>query len=205
MDWNALRTWLVVAAWGSGLAGVGVAQDPPRDVMPEAVVQKWAAFMTPGPAHARLDQRVGRWKVQLETRTAPDAPPTVSQATAEIKWAMERRYIIETVTGAFRGLPFEGLSITGYDNLKKKYVTVSIDNVGTGMTTGAGTYDEATRTYTFTVLAPDVTTGDYQPGRLVQRVVNANEFVVEVTDTTPQGQEYVSLRAVYAREGEGKK
>jgi hypothetical protein len=199
MDWNTFRKSLFVTVCCGWLAGVAVAQDPPGGAMPEAIMQKWIEFMTPGSAHTQLDQRVGNWKVKLETWTAPDTQPTVSDATAKMEWAMGRRYIVETIKGNYSNLPFEGMGFTGYDNLKKKFVTVWIDNMGTGMMTGSGSYDDAAKTYVFTVLAPDVVTGDYKPGRLVQRMASANELVIEMFDTTPEGKEFVALKAVYAR------
>ncbi len=199
MDWSALRTSLFVTVCCGWLAGRGVAQDPPGGEMPDAIMQKWIEFMTPGPAHAQLDQRIGNWKIKLETWPAPGGPPAVSEATAELKWAMGRRYLVETIKGNYGNLPFEGLGIIGYDNLKKKYVTVWIDNLGTGLMTGSGMYDDAAKTYVFTVLSPDVMTGDYKPGRLVQRMTSANELIVEMFDTTPEGREFVSLKAVYTR------
>lgn len=199
MDRSVLRKSLFLTVCCSGLAGPGIAQSPPSGAMPEAIMRKWIEFMTPGSAHAQLDQRIGHWKVKLETWTVPGGPPTVSEATAEMKWALERRYVVETIKGTYSNMPFEGLSITGYDNLKKKYVTVWIDNMGTGMMTGSGAYDDAAKTYAFAVLAPDVVTGDYKPGRLVQRMTGPDELVVEMFDTTPEGREFVSLRAVYTR------
>ena len=49
-------------------------------------------------------------------------------------------------------MPFEGMGIVGYDNLLKKFVSVWIDNMGTGLMPGTGTYDAATKTYTYTTV-----------------------------------------------------
>ena len=45
--------------------------------------------------------------------------------------------------------PFHGQGLTGYDNLKKKYVGTWIDNMGTGIMRSEGTCDGACKTITF--------------------------------------------------------
>jgi hypothetical protein len=162
-------------------------------------MKKWVEFMTPGAAHEQLDGRVGTWNVSMEIWSAPGASPTVSEAVSEVKWIMGRRYLLDATKGNYSGLPFEGLGMTGYDNLKQKFVLVWVDNMGTGMMTGSGTYDAATKTYTFATLAPDVVGGTDKPGRLVERIVSDNQWVMEMYDTTPEGQEFVTLKAVYTR------
>ena len=39
--------------------------------------------------------------------------------------------------------PSSGLGVTGYDNLNKTYTTFWVDNMGTYMTIGSGTLNEA--------------------------------------------------------------
>ena len=60
------------------------------------------------------------------------------------------RYFKSTHTGMMMGMPFEGYEISGYDNVKKEFFNVWMDNMGTGIMVSTGTYDEATKTLTFT-------------------------------------------------------
>ena len=41
-------------------------------------------------------------------------------------------------------------AVEGYDNVKKKFVASWIDNMGTGIQFSEGTYDPATKTFTYT-------------------------------------------------------
>ena len=43
------------------------------------------------------------------------------------------------------GMPMEGWSIEGYDNGKKEFVNIWIDNMGSGMASSSGKYDEVTK------------------------------------------------------------
>ncbi|MEJ5166924.1 MAG: DUF1579 family protein, partial [Thermoanaerobaculia bacterium] len=49
------------------------------------------------------------------------------------------RFLIMEYEGTFEGMKFEGMAITGYDNAKKKYQTIWIDNFGTGFYPTEGT------------------------------------------------------------------
>ena len=42
------------------------------------------------------------------------------------------------------GMSFEGMGVTGYDNLKGKYDTIWMDNMASGMMHGTGSFDETT-------------------------------------------------------------
>jgi hypothetical protein len=45
---------------------------------------------------------------------------------------------------------FHGMEIDGFDNVKKKFVSSWVDNMGTGIMLSEGTYDAATKTITYT-------------------------------------------------------
>jgi hypothetical protein len=165
----------------------------------EAIMKKWMEFMTPGAEHELLKYKEGKWKVKFEMWVAPGTQATVSEGTSEMKLILGGRYLVDSTKGTYNNMPFEGMGIVGYDKLKKKFVSVWIDNMGTGLSPGTGTYDAASKTYTYTTLTPDVTTGDYKRGRTVERIVNENEWVLEMYDTTPDGKEFVTMKGVYTR------
>src|SRR5258707_1508145 len=52
--------------------------------------------------------------------------------------------------GKMMEMEFKGMAVEGYDNVKKKFVSSWIDNMGTGIMNSEGTYDEASKTLTYT-------------------------------------------------------
>ena len=52
--------------------------------------------------------------------------------------------------GKMKDMQFKGMGVEGYDNVKKKFVSSWIDNMGTGIQFSEGTYDPATKTFTYT-------------------------------------------------------
>jgi hypothetical protein len=78
---------------------------------------------------------------------APGEPMT-SEGQSELKLMLGDRYLEEHATGNMGGMQFEGHGITGYDNAKKMYVFSWVDNMGTGIMNGTGSYDEAKKMLT---------------------------------------------------------
>jgi hypothetical protein len=70
------------------------------------------------------------------------------------------------------GQPFHGIGFTGYDNLKKKYVMSWMDNAATGIMYSEGTYDPATKTFTYVGECPDVMNGKYARSRTVDKMID---------------------------------
>jgi len=125
------------------------AQDEGEEMDP-AMMKAWQESMTPGPMHEMLANRVGEWKAEVTMWMDPTKPPETSEATTVCEAMLGGRYFKSTHTGMMMGMPFEGYEISGYDNVKKKFFNVWMDNMGTGIMVSEGTYDEATKTLTFT-------------------------------------------------------
>ena len=132
-------TTLAVATFVAGLA---LASDKSSSQKPdpktEEMMKKMEAAGRPGAAHQALEPLVGNWNAEVKTWMAPDAPPTITKATAKSTWAMNGRFVQQEFNGEFMGKPFRGLSFTGYDNTKKQYKSVWIDDMNTAMHTFEG-------------------------------------------------------------------
>ena len=92
------------------------------------------------------------------------------------------------------GMPHEGLGITGYGNFKKRYVSFWIDNHGTAMSTSTGTYDPATKAFTFEGLMDEPMTEEKDKKvRYVHKVVDNDRHFFEIHDPIyPEGKTRVA-------------
>jgi Protein of unknown function (DUF1579) len=111
--------------------------------------------------HKLLAAMDGNWNYTIKFWMNPDpnAKPQESKGTATRKSIMGGRYFVMDVTGKMqipgedgkmRDMPFKGMAVEGYDNIKKKFIGSWIDNMGTGIQFSQGTYDPATKTFTYT-------------------------------------------------------
>ena len=114
----------------------------------------------PGENHKMLAQGVGQWTYKIKSWMSPDpnAPPVESSGTSVIREIMGGRYFISDHTGKFpmpgpdgkmTDMDFKGMSVEGYDNVKKKFVASWVDNMGTSIMMLEGDYDAATKSLTY--------------------------------------------------------
>lgn len=148
------------------------------------MMKKWEAAATPGPNHKALEPLIGEW--DLVTRfwmAGPDGPVMESKGTAKAHWILENRFVHEEVNGEMMGRPFHGMGVTGYDNLKKKYVSVWIDNAGTAISTSEGTADAGGKSFTLTGKMDDAMTGEKDKTiKYIIRIVSPEKRVLEMHD-----------------------
>ncbi len=111
--------------------------------------------------HKLLASMDGSWTytVKMWMNGDPASKPDESKGTATRKSVMGGRYVMMDVKGKMEmpgadgkmmQMEFMGHGTDGYDNVKKKFVSTWFDNMGTGIMMSDGTYDEATKTFTYT-------------------------------------------------------
>ena len=135
--------------------------------MNEEMMKAWQEYMTPGPMHELLAKAVGEWKTEITSWMDPNMPPTITEGTSVCESILGGRYFRTKEMAPFMGMPFEGSAISGYDNATKKFFGVWIDNMGTGVMMTEGTFDEATKTFTYTGsgIGP---TGEYKVREIIK-------------------------------------
>jgi hypothetical protein len=112
-------------------------------------MQKWMAYMTPGKEQQKLAKLNGDWVYTSKMWMDPAGEPQKTEGTATCEMLLDGRYSQMKVSGNVMGMPFYGISLTAYDNGKKIWITTWIDNMGTGVMYGEGTWDEATKSIVF--------------------------------------------------------
>ena len=138
--------------------------------------------------HKMLAAQNGTWDNEM-TMFEPGKPPTVSKSVSVNKMIFGGRYQQSSYTGTMNNEPFEGMSILGYDNTKKKFVNSWIDNGGTGVMYMEGSYDPATKSITLSGTMPDFTTGKDCTMRQVITMTDDKHNNMEMYYTPAGGQE----------------
>lgn len=108
--------------------------------------QRWMEYMTPGDKHKWLAKYTGTWEAEVSSWMDPAAPPSKEKATDVVKMSMNGLYQEGDFSSTMMGQPMMGHSTMGYNNLKKKFVSTWIDNLGSGIIMMEGDYDEASKT-----------------------------------------------------------
>jgi len=165
--------------------------------MNEEMMKAWQESMTPGSMHEMLAHKVGEWKAEVKMWMDPSQPPSTSEAKTVCESILGGRYFKSTHTGNMMGMPFEGFEITGYDNVKKKFFSVWLDNMGTGVMMSEGTYDETTKTLTLTGQMTDPMGTNMNVREVIKVIDNDNSIFEMYVDMG--GQEMKNMEINYTR------
>lgn len=193
----ALFALLVTGQVWSGLQDPG---DPPGEMSMEEMMRKWQELNAKGPEHDEFQKMVGRWDVVMRSWTAPETEPMRSEGTADFRLILDGRYIEQKFKYDFMGQTYEGLGIEGYDRIKKKYVSVWMDNAGTGIFMNVGTVDESGKIRTYHGKMDDPFTG--QKDKVVKsigRMISDDHVVFEMYDVRPDVGEFKTMEIEYRR------
>jgi hypothetical protein len=165
----------------------------------EDILRKSEAAAKPGPEHKALEQLAGNWKAEVKCWMEPGAPPNVSHATAKTSLIMNGRYLQEDFQGEMMGKPFNGRSVTGYDNVKKKFQSVWISDMQTSMFTTEGRGENGNKVITLEGTTSCAATGRTDvPMKLVLRVLGPDKYTFEMFDKS-RGENSKSMEITYTR------
>jgi len=184
--------------------GTASAQDKPAQQPPamsaeqQAMMAAFEKAMTPGPEHKMLEAMAGEWTYTSKMWMDPAAPPMESSGTSSFKSILGGRYVQHKHHGTAMGMPFEGMGINGYDNLKKKFVSTWIDNMSTMIMYMSGTFDPASKTFTYTGDVDDVMTGKPVKVRETLHAPDADSAVMEWYEMRG-GKEVRTMEITYKR------
>jgi hypothetical protein len=156
------------------------------------------AMVSPGEHHKHMAKLVGEFDYSMKM-FMPGQPAMDYTGHRSAKMTMGDRYLDETYTGTFMGMPFEGHGTMAYDNVQKKYLNTWIDNMGTGIMFGSGTCDASGTSWTMTSDMADPMSGKLIPTRSVTKVLDANKISFEMYAPGPDGKEMKMMEIIATR------
>jgi hypothetical protein len=177
-------------------------QDKPTAEATNPEDRVWTEAATPNENHKLLEHFVGNWDVTTKIYMGPE--PTVSKGRSTSMMILAGRFVTDEFHGDMMNMPFEGHGVTGYDNIKKKFVGGWVDNMGTGIFVHEGTYDPAKKEFTFLgeFAAP---TGGVIKSRMVIVLDNPDQHRTTMYHTVKDQPEMKVMELVYNRAKGGDK
>jgi Protein of unknown function (DUF1579) len=189
-------------------AGGTVASAPTGQPNAADMMKQMMELSKIGENHKLLSSLDGNWDytIKLWMNPDPNAKPQESKGTATRKSIMGGRYVTMDVSGnmqmpgedgKMKTMQFKGMGMEGYDNVKKKFVASWIDNMGTGIEFSEGTYDPATKSFTYTSEMEPVP-GMKTSVREVIKVTDNNHMMLEWYENQG-GQEKKTMEISYTK------
>ena len=161
-------------------------------------METWTKYMTPAEHHQALAEHAGDWKCHAKLWMEPAAPPQVSEGTAKIEMVLGGRYQKIIYDSTFMGMPLNGIGYVGYDNVKKKYSSIWMDNMGTSILVGEGTYNDTAKAIEIKGEMLDPFSGGMVKYRTLTKTIDKNKIIFEMY-MVMEDAEFKSLELTYTR------
>jgi hypothetical protein len=166
----------------------------------QAMMEKITKAATPGPQHEMLKKLTGDWNAKVRFQMDPSQPWQESASSSTTTMVMDGRYCQEVVSGQMMGAPFNGIGITGYDNVIGKYVGTWIDNMGTGIETMQGTADASGKVINWIGTMSDPVSGKPSKNRMVTTIADDDHHTLDMYSVPPgQKKEMKTMTIEYTR------
>lgn len=174
-------------------------EKPEMSAEEKAMMEAWAKMSEVRAEHKQLEYFVGKWNEKISMWMEPGKPAQESVGTATQTSMFGGRFVEMKHEGTWQGQPHIGHGLTGFDNLRGEFVSQWIDNMSTGIWLSYGSYDAATKTYTFKGEMDDfMKAGAKVPVRDVVRIVDDKNYVFEWYETR-DGKEAKTMQIEYTR------
>jgi hypothetical protein len=190
---------LVAVLLGSAIS-VQAADKPKMTPEQQAMMEQAMKYGMPGDAHKALEPFIGKWTSVVHFWMKPGDKMQESKGKNDNVWILGGRFVQATYKSDMNGQPFEGLGLTGYDNVRGEYVALWLDNMMTGMMQSAGTYDPASKTFKFSGDFSCPMTGEKKRWfRTELKVVDNDTHTYTSYSKTPDGKEFKEMEITYKR------
>ncbi|HZN10916.1 MAG TPA: DUF1579 domain-containing protein [Blastocatellia bacterium] len=178
----------------------GVTAAAPAGAPDAKAMEEMMKMNQPGEQHALLKKMVGKFDADVTVKMAPDAPEMKSKGAEVNEMILNDRFLKSDFSGDMMSMPFKGINLSGYDNMKKKYVSAWVDSMGTGIMTSEGTADSSGKKITYRGEAPCMAEGGkIKAFRQVLTINDDNSHDFEMFEAGPDGKEFRGLYIKYTR------
>jgi hypothetical protein len=169
-----------------------------KTIGPQQMMELWKQAATPGEPHKLFASLAGAWTTTAKEWMEPGKPPMESSGTVEMKSVLGGRFLQQEFTGNMMGQPYSGIGTTGYDNLRKKYVSTWIDSMGTGIFFMEGTAGPDGKTLTLKG-GHDEPGGGHMTHRAIWKLVDSNTQTFEMYGAHKGEKEMKGMEIIYTR------
>lgn len=178
----------------------GEKAEPPGAADMAKAMADWMKSMQPGEGHKHLEGFIGKWNTVTKMWMAgPGSPPMESPGVSEVKWVLDKRFLMEEHKGQLMGMPYNGMGLMGFDNDRNMYTQCWASNMGTTLLTMTGSRSEDGNAFTFYGQMDEPMLKVY--GRTVKyqtKIVDADKHVFTIYDLHASD-DYKVIEMTYTR------
>lgn len=193
------RRIIVLAVAALLITPVMVSAQEDAKMSDSAMMAEWAKYANPGPEHKMLAKGVGKWTLVTKMWMDPSQPAMESKGTMECVPVLDGRFFQSVYKGDMMGMPFEGISVMGYDLYKKQYIGTWMDNMGTMIMISTGTANADGSECTMMASFDDPATKTTKHHKQITRWTGPDTFVFEMYEVSPGQPDKKGMEIVHTR------
>ena len=196
-----IKTFVSIGVCAVVLALPALAQEGEMPQMTPEQQAEMEAYMKAGalgPQHELMAKHVGTFDVAITSWMDPAAPPMESKGVAVRTLHMDGRVMHEEFQGDMMGIPFTGLSRSGYDNVSGKWWSTWTDSMSTGISVSEGECDESFNC-TYVGSYNDPVKGGPVTSRYVTKWTSPDEQHFAMYGPGSDGQEVKMMEMIYTK------
>lgn len=162
----------------------------------------WTEYMMPSAVHEMLGNYTGNFTLEITMWMSANQEPQVVNVQSTNRMILGGRFLEMTQKGKMAGMDYHALTTIGYNNSNKHIALTTVTNLGTGILSLTGTWDEKTKLGNLTgTLTNPVTKKPIQVRQAVS-FSNKNTFLFENYDQEEGAKERKSIQYRFIRASE---
>lgn len=188
---------LAVAAAVTAAAPRALAQDEPKKKEAAVEMEAWEKMNAAGPHHKALERFAGEWDAEVKTMM-PDGSEVKTKGKQVARMTLGGKFLESTFEGSMMGKPYAGRGLTGYDNVRKKYVSTWADSMSTGVMVFVGDAPADGKVFTSTAEQTSAD-GKTEKWREVTTFHDDESYTFDMFVETPDGKDFKMMSIRYTR------
>lgn len=104
----------------------------------------WMEYMMPSAVHEMLGRYTGNFTMEISMWMTASQDPQVVKVKSTNRMILGGRFLEMTQTGKMAGMDYNAITTIGYNNSDKKIALTTITNMGTGILSLTGSWNEKT-------------------------------------------------------------
>ena len=178
-----------------------IKKENPAAVPPDSAtkMKNWQDYMIPGDMHKMMASWNGTWAAEISIWEKAGSEPSKSTGTSVNRMIMGGRYQESNHTSIMMGMPFEGRSTLGYDNVRKVFENIWVDNLGTGVMKMSGQWDSTHNSISFTGKGIDPVSRTENDYRETFNIIDDNTQLMSMYGPGQDGKEFKMMEIKFTR------
>jgi hypothetical protein len=202
-----LMVFISVLVLGSVVSSAYAAeQNQKMSEQQQKMEELWKKYNFPGEKHKHLEYFVGDWESVQKIFPSSGEEPRVRDQEIHVESLFGGRFTRAhiKIKANIGGIVPEGIVITGYDNFKQEFFSVTFGNLGTGYFVTSGKLDKTGKIRIDNAVRTNVYTSQEYKVKAITTIINQDKYLYEYYKIDPKGSEFKRMEIIYTRKNKQK-